>query len=201
MMKQLRDWFNKPRVDLTAFSSSQVASKIWLVEHLEECLATFQMPEKGYRIWILGGWYGITNFILRCRANVPVEYVRSVDRDPSCESIADRINKLWEWQGWQFKAQTANANNLAYDVAEPPHIVINTSVEHMECLDWYHRIPGNTICCFQGSDLPHDQHVNVVQGIQQLKDLLPLREVWYEGECQFNYPDSSFKRSMIIGMK
>jgi hypothetical protein len=200
-LKQLLGW-SAPAINTDAFSSSQVASKLWLVERLEECLAGFTLhPDKGYRIWILGGWYGITNLILRTRDVIPVEYVRSIDCDPSCEHFADKINKFWEYQAWQFKAQTADANKLSYDVAEPPHIVINTSVEHMASCEWFDRIPGNTIVALQGSDLPHDDHVNYINDAAQLKEMFPLKDVYYEAEVTFTYPDYSFKRSMIIGMK
>lgn len=204
MIKRLKQLLGigSPAINTDAFSSSQVASKLWLVERLEEVLSGFQVhPEQGYRIWILGGWYGMTNFILRTRDVIPVQYVRSIDRDPSCEKIADKINKFWEYQAWQFKAQTADANNLVYNVAEAPHIVINTSVEHMEGSEWFDRIPGNTIVVLQGSDLPHDDHVNYISDAAELKGKYPLRDVYYEAEVTFTYPDYSFKRSMIIGMK
>ena len=98
MKKKLLKWLGIEVVDLDAFSSSQTGSKIWLVDRLEGALRDITAPVAGYKIWIYGGWYGLTNFILRVRGNIPVEFVRSIDRDPTCEPIADRINSYRDWE-------------------------------------------------------------------------------------------------------
>lgn len=200
MKKKLLKWLGIEVVDLDAFSSSQTGSKIWLVDRLEGVLKDITPPVGGYKIWIYGGWYGLTNFILRVRGFIPVEFVRSIDRDPSCESIADRINKFWEWQGWQFKAQTGDVNGVAF-LRDNPHIVINTSVEHMGKGVWWDSIPKGTIVALQGSDLPHKDHVEPISSVEQLKALFPMTEVLYEGKIEFNYPDSSMSRIMVIGIR
>jgi len=187
-------------VNLDAFSSSQIGSKIWLADRLEEVLAQLTAPVGGYKIWIYGGWYGITNFIIRVRARIPVEFVRSIDQDPTCEPIADKINKFWEWQGWQFKAQTGDANGVLY-VRDNPHIVINSSIEHMEQHTWFNNIPENTICVLQVCDLPHEDHVAVIRDLDEFKRQFPLKEVLYEGKMTFNYPTGDMSRLMIIGPK
>ncbi len=187
-------------VNLDAFSSSQIGSKVWLADRLEEVLAQLTAPVGGYKIWIYGGWYGITNFIIRVRARIPVEFVRSIDKDPTCEPIADKINKFWEWQGWQFKAQTGDANGVLY-VRDNPHIVINSSIEHMEQHTWFNNIPEDTICVLQVCDLPHEAHVAVIRDLDEFKRQFPLKEVLYEGKMTFNYPTGDMSRLMIIGPK
>jgi len=202
MMKRLIDWIrgrSAPQVDLDAFSSSQIASKAWLCERLEECLKGLTPPVAGYKIWIFAGWYGVTNFMLRTRAIVPVEFVRSIDLDPTCEPIADRINKFWEIQGWQFKAQTGDINNTTY-FHDNPHIIIMTSAEHVKSLKWFLDIPRGTIVAIQGSDLVIPDHVNPISSVEQLKEAYPM-ECHYEGSITFNYPTHSFNRHMIIGIK
>lgn len=202
-LKRLRDLLlgRGAAVNLDAFSSSQWASKQWLIERLEECLeGRYSPPEQGYRIWILGGWYGITNLILRTRAVIPVDHVRSIDIDPECQPIADRVNKLWEWQDWQFKAHTADVNKLSYE-SETPHIVINTSVEHIESDQWFKNIPRGMIVCLQATDQQHDDHVRAYKDSSQLLDTFPMSECLYEGSVTFSYPNQTFKRHLIIGIK
>ena len=203
--QKLLEWLGVKTIDanlvcLDAFSSSQLGSKIWLADRLEQCLDKIDPPVAGYKIWIYGGWYGITNLVLRIRERVPIEFVRSIDRDPDCEYIADRINKLWEWQGWQFKAQTGDVNTVAFP-RDNPHIIINTSVEHMGTGPWWDTIPEGTIVVLQGSDLPHDDHVAVVRDLEQFKQLFPMTEVLYEGTMTFNYPTGDMSRFMLIGKR
>jgi hypothetical protein len=175
---------------------------MWLVSQLEECLATFEThPEDGYRIWILGGWYGVTNFILRSRSIIPVEHVHSIDIDPSCQPVADKINKFWEWQNWQFKAHTADANKLSYIVEKHPHVVINSSVEHFDSREWWDRIPNSTLVVLQGCDLEHDEHVHAYPDLEAFKADWPVKEIMYEGSMTFNYPTHEFTRFMIIAIK
>lgn len=203
MRKKLLKWLggrSAPVVNLDAFSSSQVGSKIWLSDRLEEALSHITPPVGGYKIWVFGGWYGIVNMIIRVRDRLPVEFVRSIDKDPDCELIADKINKFWEWQGWQFKAQTGDANGVQY-IRDNPHIVINTSIEHMTGVQWFNNIPENTICALQVCDLPHDDHVAVIKTLDEFKTKFPLKEVFYEGKMTFNYPTGDMSRLMIIGLK
>jgi hypothetical protein len=184
---------NKIDIDSDAFSSSQIQSKIWLVSTLESIV-----DKKYHRIWILAGWYGITNFILRTRNNIPVSEVRSFDIDPACESIADQINNLWHWQGWQFKAETKDINDLDY--SKPPDIVINSSAEHIENDQWFHRIPPGVLVCIQTADLDHEEHISEYKSLDDLIARFPL-EIKYQGIKRFEYDDFGFNRYMIVGFK
>ena len=189
----------RPLFDYDSFASSQIASKVWLIERLEECLQPLTPPVAGYKIWLFAGWYGLTNLLMRVRAVIPVANVRSIDRDPGCQPIADRINKFWEIQGWQFKAQTGDVNNIAY-FEDNPHIIIMTAAEHVIGDKWFKDIPMGTIVAIQGSDLDIPDHVNKIKDLDRLKELYPL-DIWYQGSISFNYPASSFTRHMIIGQK
>jgi hypothetical protein len=83
-----------------AFSSGQIGSKLWLCEESEKCFETIDT------IWIYGGWYGLTAFLLKSRNKINIGKIRSFDIDPSCESTADLINENWVYSDWQFKATT-----------------------------------------------------------------------------------------------
>lgn len=187
-------------MNFDAFSSSQIQSKLWLAQALESVVDEHLPTEReGYRIWILAGWYATTNLLLQTRAKIKILEVRSFDIDPSCEEIADKINNLWVWQAWKFKAHTADINELEYKPR--PQIVINTSLEHMDSNEWFDRIPKNTLVCLQGSDMPHEDHNNTFNDIRDFIRKYPLEELYYDGVKRFQYDDYAFNRYMIIGIK
>ena len=187
-------------LNFDAFSSSQIQSKQWLAETLEFVVDEHMPTEReGYRIWILAGWYAVTNFILQTRKKIKILEVRSFDIDPSCEEIADKINNLWVWQAWKFKAHTADINELEYK--PKPQIVINSSLEHMLDNKWFDNIPKGTLVCLQASDMHHDDHHVNIRDIRDLMVKYPLDEICYDGVKRFQYDDFAFNRYMIIGFK
>lgn len=188
-------------LDIDAFASSQIQSKLWLVKTLEKTLQEHEPIEhdRGYKIWILAGWYGLVNFLLQVRSNIRIDQVRSFDVDPSCAGIADRINSLWVWKNWQFKAEVYDINELNYN--NPPDIVVNSSVEHMALDLWWGKIPTGTVVCLQASDMDHDDHVNKFHSTHDMLVSYPLSDLYYEGVKRFEYDDFSFHRFMIIGVK
>ena len=69
-------------LDKDAFASGQVGSKIWLAGHLEHAVYHYQqlgLFENPLKILLVGGWYGVTNFILQCRQNLKIETIRSIE--------------------------------------------------------------------------------------------------------------------------
>lgn len=183
-----------------AFCSSQYLSKMWLVQTLENVLPLHLENAQGYNVWILAGWYGVTNLILMTRGRLKISSVRSFDIDPDCEKIAEKINEPWVWRNWQFKAYTQDINKLSYDI-DPPDVVINTSLEHLDSDVWFNKIPKGTVVAFQGSDLDHEDHNADFSSLDQLKQRYLLDQYWFEGLKMFQYDDNSFQRFMIVGIK
>lgn len=192
---------NLGEIDFDAFSSGQMQSKIWLVENLEKVLT--KHPPFGYRIWLLGGWYGLTNAILRIRNNIPIQHVRSFDLNPETEIIADKVNSLWEWQDWQFKANTADVNHLVYDPFSEsfPHVIINTSVEHMTSREWFDKIPTRTLIVLQSNNMKHDDHVKIYNNEDEMIEDYPMSRIVFADRIHFDYGDWQFDRYMIMGYK
>ena len=137
--------------------------------------------------------------IIRVRSKIRVKEIRSFDIDPNCEEIADRINNLWVWRAWEFKAHTVDINTLQYK--PKPDIVINSSVEHMTSNDWWTNIPRGTLVALQASDMDHEDHFNKIKSSKELLEKYPLDECFMEGTKRFQYDDDGFYRSMIIGIK
>ena len=181
-------------VDKDAFSSGQIGSKIWLCEELEKLF------DSADNIWIYGGWCGIAAFLLNSRGNMRIGQIRSYDIDPNCEAVADMINENWVYQDWKFKASTQDCNVLDLDWSGPD-LVINTSTEHFESLDWWHNIPKGTVVALQGNNMMHDDHYVHSSCLKEFTARFPVTEQLYAGEKQFVYPDWQFTRYMLIGVK
>lgn len=186
-------------MDFDAFSSGQILSKLWLAEELENVIKynDLNQPRK---ILCLGGWYGLTNFILRIRNNIEIEKFRSIDIDQTACDIADKINNSWEWQQWQFKSFCDDANMYSY-TKNDFDTVINTSVEHIESTDWFDRIPQRTLIALQSNNMPHKDHAANHRSLKEFVDSFPLNETLFQGEKLFQYADWSFRRFMTIGIK
>jgi hypothetical protein len=175
-----------------AFSSGQIGSKIWLCEELERTGWTSNLT------YIYAGWYGITAFLLLSRGKFDVNRIRSLDIDPTCESIADMINENWVWQDWKFKAFTQDCNNFEGQFGD---LIINTSTEHFESMGWFDRIPAGTRVILQGNNMPHDDHIVHSATLSEFIIQYPLSNILYQGELLFVYPEWKFTRYMIIGIK
>ena len=181
-------------LDKDAFSSGQIGSKIWLCEELE------RLYESADRVWIYGGWYGVTAFLLNSRGNMRIGPIRSYDIDPACELVADMINENWVYQNWKFKAETQDCNKLDIKLG-PPDLLINTSTEHFDSLDWWNNIPKGTVVALQGNNMPHADHHVHSEDLEQFVKEFPLTELLYKGQREFEYPTWKFTRFMLIGVK
>ena len=182
-------------MDLEAFSSGQVVSKLWLAQELEPIARTYANPAK---IVLIGGWYGMLNLILKTRSNMFIESVRSIDIDADACAIADKINDTWVWQNWKFKSICANAND--YDYTDF-NLIINTSVEHIDTHQWFDRIPNGCLVALQSNDMAHEDHCRNHGSLDDFIKDFSLSEILYSGSRHFEYPEWGFNRFMIIGKK
>ncbi len=179
-------------INKDAFSSGQIGSKIWLCEELE------RIGWESKDTWIYGGWYALTAFLLLSRGKFKVKRISSFDIDPACEPIADMINENWLWQNWTFKAFTKDCNKIDHVAAD---LVINTSSEHFDTMEWFDNIPEGTRLIIQGNNMNHDDHVIHSNNLEEFKSHYPLSHINFEGQKSFVYPDWSFTRFMLIGIK
>lgn len=186
-------------LDRDAFSSGQVLSKLWLAEELEKAVVNNNLLQP-LSILCLGGWYGVVNFVLRSRSNVNITKFRSVDIDPVACETADLLNNLWVWQSWQFKSICDDANTFSYSSSEF-NTVINTSIEHIEGHKWFDRIPDGSVVVLQSNNMPHSDHCHNHESLEQFQSEFAISKTLFAGEKLFEYPDWSFKRFMIIGIK
>ena len=175
-----------------AFSNGQVDSKLWLCRELERLEWTSKLTH------IYGGWYGVLGFLLLSREKFQVNRIESFDRDPSCEPIANMINRNWIVKKKQFIAYTTNCN---LPIPGNPDLIINTSTEHFDQMAWFDNIKPGTRVILQGNDLEHEDHVGNAEDLTDFENKYKLTSVAYKGTMDFVYPDWSFSRYTIIGIK
>jgi hypothetical protein len=177
-------------VNKDSFSNGQIDSKLWLCEELERLGWSSDLT------YIYAGWYGITSFLLLSRGKFQVNKIRSLDLDPTCQPVADMINENWVFKEWKFKAFTQDCNNFEGQYAD---LVINTSTEHFDSMEWFSRLPKGTRVILQGNNMPHDDHFVHSATLDDFVNIYPLSSIAYQGQKEFVYPEWSFTRYMLIG--
>ena len=186
-------------VNRDAWAHGQITSKLWLCRKLER-----QYFGHNPVLWVLGGWYGLLPFLLLTREQMPIEHIRSFDIDKKATINANIVSNNYEIDSWKFRAYTQDVNTLDYSgeqySSRMPDVVINTSCEHMTSNDWWNLIPDNTFVALQSNNLDHDDAI-LVHSLEEMKEKYPLTKIVFEGEIDFDYPDKSFTRYMIIGIK
>lgn len=189
-----------------AFSTGQLASKLWLVDELSKLGLPVHL-----KIMVLGGWFGTLPALLFNHYKWPnrISRICSVDIDPQCEIAADYLNMEEMLENWRFKAFTADMFEINYNVPifrdklNEIHFhydtVINTSCEHIkEFKKWIHKIPSGKLVVLQNNNFDElEDHVNCVKNIDEFEQQCGLIKVLYKGvlECQ------KYDRYMLIGYR
>lgn len=177
---------------------TQINSKAWIIEELNVLLSN---NNSSHNIYVFGGWIGILSSMLFQCSKFKINRIRSIDLDPWCENIADTVCKPYEMDGWRFKARTHNMSSYQYEYQLEPHIVINTSTEHVTQYvydDWYDRIPKNTLVVIQGNNFYScDQHVRCAENIEQFMNINRVENPLYSDVLS----NSQYDRYMTIWRK
>lgn len=170
---------------MDAFWSGQLKSKEWLITNLRKNVNKF------VSIDIHGGWVGVLASML-FQSDIYINNIRSIDIDPSCESIATMMNKAEEMAG-KFKAITADMCEIRSDA----DVVINTSCEHItqDQYDlWLSGMPHNSLLVLQSNNYNIPEHVRTATTLDEFKEQCGIDVIW-AGELELPL----YKRWMIIG--
>lgn len=178
-----------------AFAHSQIISK------LEACRAyeKNKINAKGVSILIYGGWYGTLANMLFIRGNIDISCIRSYDIDPYATKMANALNEAWLVEE-RFQAVCGDANDVKPLKGEYTTI-INTSTEHFHKLDWWHNIPKGQQVLIQGNNLPHIDHHQTCESLEDFTELYPFYHITKSQTLEFEYSDLKFERYLILGYK
>jgi hypothetical protein len=175
-----------PMRTMDAFWQGQLKSKEWLITNLRKNV------NKVVSIDIHGGWVGVLASML-FQSDIYITNIRSIDIDPSCESIANMMNKQEEMAG-RFRAVTADMCAICSDA----DVIINTSCEHItqDQYDlWLSGMPHNSLIVLQSNNYNIPEHIRIAQDLEEFKLQSGLKNILYAGELELPL----YKRFMIIG--
>lgn len=166
------------------FWQSQIDSKKWLLDHIDEHDSS---------IVICGGWYGVlSQFIAEKYPNTEIV---TTDLDPDCEQVFNQININ---ENIRFRQQ--NMRNGLPVLMRNPKLVINTSTEHVDqnTYDaWFHSIPRGTKYIVQGNNLVNPEHVRLADNLEHFLEINRIKEPQYAGMLKCGH----FYRFMAVGIR
>jgi hypothetical protein len=176
-----------PMRTLDSFWAGQMKSKEWLCTELRKHVKKFVTVD------IHGGWNGVLASML-FQSTIPIKHIRSIDIDPTCESIAIMMNKGEEING-KFRAVTSDMCTIRSDA----DVVINTSCEHItqDQYDlWLNGMPYNTLFVLQSNNYEIEEHVRIAKDLETFKQQCDINVLW-AGELELPL----YTRFMLIGRK
>lgn len=206
------NWFEKHQdcADLNDhFSRGQIKSKLWMMEELRNVVSGNELGT----VVLYGGWYAtIAHFFFKFFSP---SRLYSIDLDPSTVDVADSFNiRQSEQNNWQFKAFAHDVNDITYSgkkfsipankdkmgvtqIEITPTVIVNTSCEHMND-DWFYNLPSGQFVVLQTNNyFQNEQHVNCVNGINEVLAKYKFSEVYFSGELDTQL----YTRFMVIGKK
>jgi hypothetical protein len=177
-----------------ACNHKQIGSKQWLVAALAET-----MPRPGGPVWVLGAWYGVLGALLLQEPKLAIGEVVSLDIDPGCAPVAERLNHRHVAAG-RFRTVTADMMTLDLAAQRPaPGLVINTSCEHLaDVPGWLATLPPGLPLVLQSNDYVREpDHRSCVPSLAAFREQAGLSEVLFAGER----PTKNYTRFMLIGRR
>jgi hypothetical protein len=177
-----------------AFNHKQIASKRWLVEVLAQTLPKPEGP-----VWLLGAWYGVLGAMLLDDDRLEIPEIVSLDIDPSCAAVAERLNRRHVRDG---RFRTVTRDMMALDFASEaaaPGLVINTSCEHLaDVPGWLASLPAGLPLLLQSNDYVREpDHRSCVASLEAFREQAGLSELWFSGAL----PSKNYTRFMLIGAR
>lgn len=175
-----------PMRTMDAFWSGQLKSKEWLIKNLRPHVKRFVTVD------IHGGWVGVLASML-FQSDIPVSNIRSIDIDPTCESIANMMNKAEEMVG-KFRAVTGDMCAIRSDA----DVIINTSCEHItqDQYDlWLSGVPYNSLLVLQSNNYNIPEHVRTANSLEEFKTQCGGINILWAGELALPL----YTRWMVIG--
>ena len=186
-------WFNYVREKSNprfteCFWDTQLKSKAEIIDNLPQ-------DEHG-NYFVFGGWFGVLAHLLD--DNIIANEIYSVDIDPQCKEVGD-IYFLRE------NITYVTADMCGYQYYKNPHVVINTSTEHLHQYkydEWWNGIPEGTFYVVQGNDLKIPEHVRTFSSLEYFKEWNRCTKITYESGMELPGPNNStYTRYTVMGYK
>ena len=178
-----------------ASTSSQLQSKLWIVNELEN-LSIF--PDS---VVLLGGWYA--NFIVPLLLEHGVSYIHNFEIDPDVKKLSYKFNKSHKdsdvYKCYLTNIMFESVFNIKFKIK--PDLFINTSCEHMFPMMRFKQLNrgffNDALYVLQSTDDDqYDDHINCVGSPEELAEQSVIKNILYSGTKVLN---NNMKRFMVIG--
>lgn len=179
---------------LESFWKGQLRSKEWLIKNLHPYIPT---DGTNLDIVIHGGWNGVLASML-FNSGIPINRIDNIDVDSETAGPASDICKRQEMEG-RFLQVIQDMEHYIY--SKPPHIVINTSTEHIsqDKYDiWLKNIPKDTLIVLQSNnyyDLP--EHIRCFDKVDDFAAHSGLSTILKKATLEL----PMYNRFLLIGYK
>jgi len=182
---------------LDSMNSSQLESKLWLVETLK----TFDVQPK--RVALLAGWFAQYIVPLLYDNIESIEWIENFEMDRDIKRVAYKFNTRYKKED-KYKISIRNVmfGNLISLSSPTFDTVINCSCEHMYPMSKFRKLKNtgvddNALYILQSSnDTQYDDHINCVDDADELADQANLVDILYAGEKLL---PNGMTRFMVIG--
>jgi hypothetical protein len=172
---------------LDAFWSGQIKSKEWLITQLAPFI------NKRVNVDIHGGWVGTLASML-FQSSIPVDTIRSIDIDYTCEATSTMMNMAEALVG-RFKAITCDMCTIE----SYADVIINTSCEHItqaQYDQWLNAIPNGSLIVLQSNNYKIPEHIRNADSIEEFIAQSAINVLFSDS---LKLP--LYSRYMIIGRK
>ena len=180
------------RRTLDASTSSQLESKLWVVDELLKLPDTIEH----LRVALLGGWFA--NFITPLLIDeLYVSTVFNYEIDNDVKEISYKYNKRYKDSN---KYQCSIKDIMMKTLEEDFDIIINCACEHMypmtKFYEWNPELQDPLYVLQSTDDDQYDDHINCVGSPEELADQAKIAEVLYTGTKVLS---NGMNRFMVIG--
>ena len=183
-----KDYPHQFRRTLDSSTSSQLQSKLWLVEEL----LTLHLQRD--KVALMGGWFA--NYITELLIDIGVGSVHNFEIDEDAKNISYKYNKRHKDDG---KYQCSIKDVMMQIMEEDFNLVINSSCEHMYPMQKFRELNPELDCYYilqSTDDDQYDDHINCVKSEEELALQANIRDVLYSGHIKL---DNGMNRFMVIG--
>jgi len=143
-------------------------------------------------VYVLGSWYGNLAPIL-ARSGIKFSKLYNVDRNPD---LVDKSNSVAAHFDLADKVQhlCGDCNKLNY---KSPSLIVNTSCQDINGMDWFDRIPKGTVVALQGRNNIETEYPS----LSKFDSVFPLAKTFALDEITLTDPETEYQRYTKIGIK
>ncbi|MBY0553524.1 hypothetical protein K2P97_03275 [bacterium] len=184
-----------------AFSHGQIKSKLWLCEHFKKWAEIHFKQESGYTLNWYGSWIGLGPLLLLSFNNNVFKKINLFDLNEYDLKSSASVLDFWRCESIEVNTFNSDVNTITPS-KDANQLFVNTACEHIAGSAWLKNIPVGSYVLLQSTDMPHIEHINCPENAKDfLSKYIEEIQILDTQELAFQYPDKSFKRFMLLGIK